>query len=131
MTPETEIHTARCMCGNITLEATGPARYTEYCHCKWCQQGSGSAFAIWIIFDKDKARVTKGNLSYFHSSDACKRGFCKDCGSTLTFQSPENFDIALGAMDNPDAFPATQHIWTKSQIRHVTISDDIPRYEVE
>ncbi len=125
----TEIHTARCMCGNITLEATGPARYTEYCHCKWCQQASGSAFAVWIIFDEDNVKVTKGKMSYFQSSDQCKRGFCQDCGSTLSFHSPGNFDIALGVMDNPEPFRASKHIWCKSQISHVSIVDDLPRYE--
>lgn len=72
MTPK--IHTARCLCGNITLEAIGPANYTEYCHCKWCQQSSGSAFIFWIAFDEDKVNVTSGKLSYFHSSEKYKRG---------------------------------------------------------
>ncbi|WP_417319658.1 GFA family protein [Emcibacter sp.] len=121
-------HSARCMCGAVVIEATGPHKHTEYCHCKWCQQSSGSAFISWIIFPKDKVKVTRGELAHYHSSPDCKRGFCRDCGSTMSFQSPENFDLALGVMDNPEDFPADQHIWTKSQIHHVNLVDDLPRY---
>lgn len=124
-----EKHTARCMCGNIVLEANGPAKFTEYCHCKWCQQSAGSAFIPWVIFDDDKVQVTQGDLSYFDSSEGCKRGFCKDCGSTISFHSPGNFDIALGIMDRPEDFPASSHIWIKSKISHITLSDDLPKSE--
>ena len=125
----TEIHTARCLCGNITIEATGPAKYTEYCHCKWCQQASGSAFLPLVVFDKEKVIVTSGKLSQYNSSHGNLRGFCPDCGSTMSFQSQHHFDIALGVMDNPGKFKADQHIWCKSRISHVNIADDLPRYE--
>jgi len=124
-----EKHTARCMCGNIELQATGPARYTEYCHCKWCQQSAGSAFIPWVVFDENNVRVTKGKLCYYQSGENSKRGYCQDCGSTISFHSPGNFDIALGIMDDPAPFKSRQHIWNKSRIRHINIVDDLPRYE--
>lgn len=124
-----EIHTARCLCGKITLEATGPAKYTEYCHCKWCQQVSGSAFLPLVVFAKENVRVTSGTLSHYESSPDCQRGFCAHCGSTMSFQSSTNFDIALGVMDKPEDFPVNQHIWVKSKISHVTIADDLPKYD--
>ncbi|PHZ85627.1 GFA family protein [Paremcibacter congregatus] len=124
-----DIHTARCLCGKITLEATGPAKYTEYCHCKWCQQVSGSAFLPLVIFAPEQVRVTSGTLSHYDSSPGCHRGFCPDCGSTMSFQSERSFDIALGVMDKPEDFPAHQHIWVKSKISHVTIVDDLPKYD--
>lgn len=124
-----EVHTARCLCGDITIEATGSAKYTEYCHCKWCQQVSGSAFLPLVVFKKENVIVTKGKLSHYNSSQGSLRGFCANCGSTMSFQSAHNFDIALGVMDNPEKFKATQHIWIKSRISHVNIDDDLPRYE--
>ncbi len=124
-----ERHTARCLCGNITLEATGPAQYTEYCHCKWCQKSSGSAFMLWAVFDKDNVRVTSGELSYFQSSEKLKRGFCKNCGSSMSIHFDGNFDITLGVMDNPEPFRISRHIWNKSRIRQVCIIDELPRFE--
>jgi len=123
-----EIHTASCLCGNITLKATGDAKYTEYCHCAWCQKSSGSAFLPWVVFNRDNVQVTCGNLSYFHTGPNTKRGFCKDCGSAMSFHTDKNFDIALGVMDNPNIFKASQHIWVKSQIGHIQLRDDLPKF---
>lgn len=124
-----EKHTARCLCGNITLEATGPAQYAEYCHCKWCQQSSGSAFMIWVAFGESNVRVTSGELSYFQSSEHYKRGFCRNCGSSMSIHYPDNIDITLGVMDNPSSFRVNRHIWNKSLMAHVNIIDDLPRFD--
>lgn len=121
-------YTARCSCNHVVLEATGPAEYTEYCHCKYCQRSSGSAFIPWIVFKKQNVVILSGELSYFQSSQNNKRGYCKKCGSTMSFNSPENFDIALGVMDDPEKFKIEQHIWTKSSIKHIKIDDSLPNY---
>ena len=125
--PQTETHKARCLCGDVIFEATGPAKYTEFCHCKWCQQVSGAAFLPLAVFDKDKVKVT-GELSQYHSSPECSRGFCANCGSTMSFHSPRHFDIALGVMDDPEPFKGDMHIWTKSKISHITVEDDLPQH---
>ncbi|WP_321397632.1 GFA family protein [Emcibacter sp.] len=122
-------HSARCMCGAVVLEATGPHQSGEYCHCKWCQQSSGSAFIPWVSFRKEQVRVLSGELSYYHSSPGCKRGYCRDCGSTMSFHTDEYFDLTLGIMDDPESFRASRHIWTKSRISHVKLVDDLPEFK--
>ncbi|MBL4603639.1 MAG: GFA family protein [Emcibacteraceae bacterium] len=124
-----QTHTAQCMCGNIKLEATGPANYVEYCHCKTCQQSAGSSYIIWVIFDKENVKITSGDLSLYQSSEALKRGFCNNCGATMTVHSARHFDIALGVMDKPDEFDITQHIWTKRVLKCIKLNDDLPKYE--
>ncbi|MFC7048995.1 GFA family protein [Emcibacter nanhaiensis] len=121
-------HLARCLCGAIEIEASGPHRHVEYCHCKWCQRSSGSAFIPWITFPKEQVRVRRGELAFYHSSPEWKRGFCRDCGSTLSFHTPETFDLTLGVMDDPEPFRAERHIWTKSRISHVKLIDDLPEF---
>lgn len=122
-------HSAQCMCGEITLEAKGDPEYVEYCHCKTCQQSAGSSYILWAIFKKENVRVTSGKLSLYKSSKKLQRGFCKNCGSTMTVHSDRHFDIALGIMDNPDVFKIDQHIWTKRALKHVSLNDDLPKYE--
>ncbi len=124
-----QIHTARCMCGDITLEARGKPEYVEYCHCKWCQQSAGSSYIIWVIFKKDKVKVTSGNLSHFKKSEELERGFCARCGSTMTVKSYRHFDIALGVMDHPENFEINQHIWTSRAFKQIKLDDDLPKYE--
>jgi len=124
-----KIHTATCMCGDISLEAKGATEYVEYCHCKTCQQSAGSSYIVWCIFDRDKVAITQGEMSYYNSSDRLKRGFCGNCGSTMTVLTEECHDIALGVMDNPNDFEITQHIWIKRALDHVKLDDDLPKYD--
>jgi hypothetical protein len=53
---------------------------------------------------KTHFRVTRGALAYFHSSDVARRGYCRDCGTPLTFEYPDYPDLGLlvGAFDEPD-----------------------------
>ena len=117
------------MCGAIILEATGKPEYVEYCHCKTCQQSSGSSYIPWIIFKKEKVRIISGKLNIYKSSEELQRGNCGNCGSTMTIHSAKNFDIALGVMDSPDAFDIDQHIWTARALKHVYLDDDLPKYD--
>ena len=116
------------MCGEITLEAHGEPEYVEYCHCKWCQQSSGSSYIVWVIFKKEYVKVTSGKLHHYNKSEALERGFCANCGSTMTVLSKRHFDIALGVMDRPEDFKITQHIWTKRALKHVRLDDGLPSY---
>lgn len=129
MNEKQKIHTARCMCGDVVLEARGEPKVVEYCHCKWCQQSAGSAYVIWIIFDKENAGVTSGELSYYRKSDVLERGFCARCGCTMAIRSHRHFDITLGVMDHPEDFPIDRHIWTSSAMPQINLDDDLLKYE--
>ncbi len=121
-----KIHKAHCMCGEITMEARGKPNYVEYCHCITCQQSAGSSYIVWVFFDKNKVKVTKGKLTFYQSSSVLKRGFCGNCGSSMAVRTDKCFDITLGVMDNPDDFEINQHIWAKRAIKHVNLDDDLP-----
>ncbi len=47
----------------------------------------------------------------------------------MSFHSHKNFDIALGVMDDSEPFKSRQHIWIKSQISHINIVDNLPRFD--
>jgi hypothetical protein len=51
--------------------------------------------------------ITRGEPAWFHSSDPVRRGFCRDCGTPLFFDTLESDGIAvtLGSLDDPAAFP--------------------------
>lgn len=55
--------------------------------------------------------VTRGEISWFASSDAVRRGFCKACGTPLIFKSlgARHLNVTIGSLDDPSACkPATQ-----------------------
>lgn len=130
-TNDKQIHTARCLCGAITLEARGGVSNTAICHCDMCKRASSAAFVHWITFRAEDFAVIKGELAFYRSGEKSKRGHCRDCGSSLTFHFPGTVDIAIGCMDRPADYPGTKHIWTTRQVRHVNIVDDLPRFEKE
>jgi hypothetical protein len=54
-----------CLCGQIAYEVkAGPLRVI-FCHCKFCQKTSGSAYVIEPIFNESDFSLLKGNLSIF------------------------------------------------------------------
>ncbi len=51
---------------------------------------------------------TKGAPKLFESSPGVRRGFCAECGSTLTYETddlPDEIHIHIGALDRPEDFP--------------------------
>lgn len=126
-----ETYSARCLCGRIELHAQGDGKNVTLCHCNWCKRSSGAAFVPWVTFAKEDFVVTKGALKLFSSGAISERGFCPDCGATLTFHFPKTVDIALGAFDDPEAFRAKKHIWTSQQLPQIEFIDELPRSEHE
>jgi hypothetical protein len=47
--------------------------------------------------------LTRGVLAIFKSSDAVERGFCRDCGTPLSFRyvATDVIDVSIGSLDDP------------------------------
>ncbi len=96
-----------CQCGQVRYRITGPIFNRQLCHCRMCQKAFGSYFA-------PLAGVASADISWlgerpaiYRSSAAAERGFCRYCGTPLTFQyisEPHEISIALGSLDDPAAF---------------------------
>ena len=55
----------------------------------------GGPFAVICPVMKPALRITRGEISYFMSSDVGRRGFCSDCGTPLTFDYPDGDDVGV------------------------------------
>ena len=97
--------TGGCQCGAIRYAFDRPARNAHLCHCRMCQKAAGSYFLPLANVDRDDFRVTRGAIAHFASSDYVRRGFCRDCGTPLTFESTESkhLNVTLGSLDDPAA----------------------------
>ena len=69
-----------------------------------CQKAFGSFFAPLTGVPLEKFELTRGELSIFKSSDQTERGFCKNCGTPLTFHYVDSPRIAvsIGSLDEPE-----------------------------
>ncbi len=79
--------TGGCQCGAVRYRVDGELTWAHVCHCRMCQKASGNYFMALANAQKDEFVVTRGEISWFRSSDPVRRGFCKDCGTPLIFET--------------------------------------------
>jgi len=105
-----------CLCGGIAYKADkSTVRKASHCYCTMCQKQHGAAAGSYANVASGSFGFEKGAelLAEFHSSEHGRRGFCKVCGSTLTWrstQSPDRIAIALGTLDQEYDLPV-QYEW--------------------
>jgi len=97
--------TGGCQCGAVRYAAHERPRNAHICHCRMCQKAFGSFFAPLANVARDRFEVTRGEIAVFQSSESVARGFCRDCGTPLTFayEDSPHINIALGSLDDPAA----------------------------
>ena len=96
-----------CQCGAVRYHVTAVLDSSHICHCRMCQKAVGNFFAALIGVPRDALRWTRGTPATFKSSDQVERGFCRDCGTPLTYDYLESKHINLttGTFDDPAQFP--------------------------
>lgn len=83
---------------------------------------------VWVVFDKDNVRVTKGEIRKYNSSESLQRGFCEKCGSNVSIHTEKCFDLPIGVLENPNDIEITRHIWAHRALDHVSLDDELPKY---
>lgn len=80
-----------------------------HCHCKMCRKFHGAAFSTFAEVEVKDFHLEKESLEYLSKYESASnntvRGFCKVCGSSLTFESSYNrndgtLEVALGCIDH-------------------------------
>ncbi len=75
-----------CLCGSVKFSVTDSFKAFYQCHCKQCQQLTGSAFASNIFTDPDNIEWLCGQAkitNYEHPSREFSKSFCTICGSAV------------------------------------------------
>jgi hypothetical protein len=116
-----EVRTGGCRCGAVRFEALGPPRFISNCHCGECRRSSGAAFSTWIGYDSGNV-TWQGERALHASSPSVKRGFCRTCGTPLSYSGKKwaaETHLLIGTFDMPhalvptgDAFAAEKLSWT-------------------
>jgi hypothetical protein len=115
-----------CLCGAVRYAtASKPIRVT-FCHCKFCQRATGSAYMVEPIFEKANFEITLGRTATYAlaskgSGKQVTINFCATCGTKLFLafeRFPGFFGVYGGTFDNPDWFERTalisRHIFLDS-----------------
>jgi hypothetical protein len=110
--------TGGCQCGAIRYEWRGKMAHASVCHCRMCQKASGQPFMGFAGGKQEHLRWTRGAPSIFRSSDMVERGFCKECGTPLTyaFDGTGMISVTINSLDDPEAAPPTKQFGIESKV---------------
>ena len=120
--------TGGCQCGAIRYRVDGDLGFPHICHCRMCQKAAGNYFMPLAKADKDAFSVTRGEIGWFHSSDPVRRGFCRDCGTPLIFEtvSAAHLNVVLGSLDDPSAVRPEQQFGIEARMPWISSLDSLP-----
>ena len=122
-----------CLCGEVRFEISAPALETNFCHCRMCQKFAGAPVIAGVTIPREAFRpVSTREPTYYQSSLVAERGFCSNCGSSLTYRGllpawSEWMLVFTTSLDNPEDFAPTGHWGVESQMPWLDVHDDLPR----
>ena len=124
--------TGGCQCGKVRY-ALAAEPVTEFCHCRMCQKAVGNVFAALSMIKKVEFTVTKGEVATYQSSNVAERGFCRDCGTPLTFAFHERdrMEVTTGSLDDPNGAPITEHFGVESRVSWLKLCDGLPEHRTQ
>ncbi len=120
--------TGGCQCGAVRYRITAPFENPHICHCRMCQKAFGNYFAALVGTKKTALHWSKGQPSFFRSSEIVQRGFCKDCGTPLTFayDTSERIAVSIGSLDHPEAVTPTRQYGMESCLPAFALLHTLP-----
>jgi hypothetical protein len=125
--------TGGCLCGAVRYAAGGTPFHAVICHCSMCRRSGGAPVQAWFSVARGDLRFTAGAPATYRSSGHATRQFCPSCGTQLTFADdrlPEEIDITLATLDDPEALPPTDHVHDGTRLSWVRIEDGLRRFPV-
>lgn len=121
-----------CLCGSLSFSVSALPFAADYCHCRMCQRSTGSVVGAWMDFKREQVQWKSTQaLREYASSAFARRGFCGQCGSTLSYRDTRHaqyLSLAISSLDRPELVQPSYHIYTDSQLPWLEIDDDCIRY---
>lgn len=126
--------TGGCMCGRVRYTASVDSDEAYLCHCRMCQRATGG---VSIAFKNVKRTdiAWEREPDRFASSPIANRGYCAECGTSLTFEfsdgQSENVDLTVGSFDDPSRFKPVHHFGVESMHRAWLNTEGLPEYRTD
>jgi hypothetical protein len=110
--------TGGCQCGAVRYEWTTRPGHSSVCYCRMCQKASGQAMMGFTGGKREHLVWTRGQPAVFKSSNLAERGFCRDCGTPLTyaFEGTGRISVTINSLDDPETMPPTKQYGTESKV---------------
>ncbi|MEL6596152.1 MAG: GFA family protein [Pseudomonadota bacterium] len=97
--------TGSCLCGASTFEAELGPQGAGICHCGMCRKWSGGIYMS-VDCGASVKFVESAPLGSYKGSEWGERVFCKECGSSLLWQTQDgkNQHVSIQCFDDPSQF---------------------------
>lgn len=137
MNEQRERHQGGCYCGAVRYEIVGPPNWAGHCHCRSCQLSLGGAFATWAKVRAEDFFVIKGEIRICEKTPGIKRGFCGDCGTTLTYAAEVEVEgqnwqadawFSAATLDSPSIAGPAAHVFVSHQQPWIKLADGLPTF---
>lgn len=117
-----------CQCGAVRYSAQVRPETAHVCHCRMCQKAAGNYFMPLANVMKDDFHVTRGEISWFASSDPVRRGFCSACGTPLIFETlaAKHLNVTLGSLDDPKVIRPVEQSGIEAKMPWFAALDGLP-----
>jgi len=93
-----------------------------------CHKWTGAAFLTGACFPSGAIEWTQGAPKYYLSSSEVRRGFCPDCGSSLSYETEGNVYVTAGSLDDATRLEPLAHHWTTTWLPWLHLDDGLPRF---
>jgi hypothetical protein len=126
-----------CACGALRYRLESAPMFVNCCHCRDCQRQTGSAFVINAVIETDRVAVKSGEATRHDVPTESGRPHgiyrCRTCGTAVWSEyggvTKLRF-VRVGTLDDPTAVKPGAHIFTRSKLPWVKLTEDIPAFEV-
>jgi len=124
-------HEGGCVCGRMRYRVFEPLAAVIACHCHACRRMSGHVFAATAAPRDAFTLIEDVGLSWYQSSATSRRGFCRDCGSSLFFDHGERepIGIAAGSFDGSPPLKMEAHIYVDEAGCYYAIDDAVDQFD--
>jgi hypothetical protein len=127
-----------CYCGSVRYQIVGLPVWSGHCHCRSCQMALGGAFATWAKVAASDFLVTSGELKMCEKAPGIKRGFCGDCGTSLTYAAEHEVNgqdwqadawFSATTLDDPSIATPKAHVYVSHRQPWIKLADGLPTFE--
>ncbi len=117
----------RCLCGAVRYRLRGPLRDVVNCHCGQCLRSHGNVAAYTRVKRADLVLSEERGLKWYRSSQRARRGFCRECGSSLFWErlDGDTISVAAGGIDPPTGLKTVRHIFVADKPDYYEILDGL------
>lgn len=126
-----------CYCGAVRYQISSAPLSAAHCHCRSCQLAFGGAFVTWARVAAADFEVTRGAIRTIEKSPGIIRGFCGDCGTSLTYDAKSEVEgqdwsaeawFSAATLDDPSIVKPKAHVYVSHRQPWIKLCDDLPTF---